>query len=86
MEALFPQPRIYFGYNVAVSRFYAGDGLTGDQVAKQGLRVYRAYQYDVMGKTIKLDQELHGKACFIETGSPIRVNDVTDQYIAQHQK
>ena len=81
VEALFPTPRVYFGYNIPVSRMMA-TGESPDDIKENGLRVYLADSDDIAGKTIHVDPELHGKACFVESENPIRCMDITEQYIS----
>ena len=80
VEALYPTPRVYFGYNAPISRM--GGSNINDQTY-----VYLASDNDISGKTIKADTELksldgdqNGAACFVETVDPIRVTDVTAQF------
>ena len=75
VEALYPTPRVYFGYNSICLRQGAASSIDDSTYA------YLADPNDIRGKTIKGDTELNGtNACFVETETPIRVTDVTSQF------
>ena len=82
-NALFPVKRVYFGYNAPVSR-YGGTPETPEDIKSSGVRVYMLDQ-EIPGEIWK-DTELRGpssKACFINTDTPLRVKDVTEQFVTR---
>lgn len=72
IEALYPTPRIYVGLNSVMTR-YSG----GAPIKNNGDRVYKILNHK---NKVKSDKELHGAAYYIETTSPVKVVDITDEY------
>lgn len=79
IEALYTTPRVYVGLNTPVSRL----GGHGSAVISDGTRIYKIIGFK---GSVKEDKELHGAARFIETRSPVKVQDVTDEYLSKHIK
>lgn len=72
VEALYPTPRIYVGLNSVMTR-YSSEA----PIKNNGVRIYKILNHK---NKVKSDKELHGDACYIETTSPVKVVDITDEY------
>ena len=82
VEVLYPSPRVYVSLNDIITR----GGFTGSGAVEKdpGLRVYKITNFK--GK-VKTDKELRGgPARYIETKSPVKVVDVTEEYLSKHTK
>ena len=79
IEALYTTPRVYVGLNTPVSRL----GGHGSAIISDGTRIYKIIGFK---GSVKEDKELHGAARFIETRSPVKVQDVTEEYLSKHIK
>ena len=79
IEALYTTPRVYVGLNTPVSRL----GGHGSVSISDDTRIYKIIGFK---GSVKEDKELHGAARFIETKSPVKVVDVTDEYLSKHIK
>ena len=85
--ACFPTERVYFGYNTPITRY--GGTLTGDylkaELVKNKINDRRLYIYkldqSIIGSIYKDTELRNSPACFITTDRPVRVKDVTDQFI-----
>jgi hypothetical protein len=76
IEALYTTPRVYVGLNQPVGRMGGSGG--------SNTRIYKIIGFKGY---VKEDKELRGGAArFIETRSPVKVQDVTEEYLSKHIK
>lgn len=81
VEALFPEPRVYFGHNVAVSRMY-GRGIT----EKGALSIYEYSGPAENIKSLYVDQELGGAAVYVNTSQELPVKELSwDEYTKERK-
>lgn len=78
IEALYTTPRVYVGLNTPVTRL-GGNGIGS---ISDDTRIYKIIGFK---GSVKEDKELYGAARYIETKSPVKVVDVTGEYIKAHQ-
>lgn len=81
-EALFPVPRVYFGYNAICSRVIGGNEVKSDEDIKKYLLTHKnTYVYEYTGpreliQGIYIDPELKGHAVFVETFKELPVKQL----------
>lgn len=79
IEALFPSPRVYFGYNAICSRF--GGGIPIESVNEDYFKKNTGHLYEYVGPkdyitAIYKDPELGGNAVYVETTRDLPVKEI----------
>lgn len=75
VESFYPTQRVYFGIDEPCTRFSS----VGKYVHRKDSFVYE--YTGPMPSSVKIDTELGGRACFIDTMKPLSVKDVTNEFI-----